>query len=518
VGLGLRRDDEGACVTDWTHGYNVEQGYTYGVYRELAPDWIDVCAMLAGFVAPSEAGQGRLRYLELGCGQGFGLALIASAYPEIEFVGIDFSPEHIAHARGLARAAALDNVRFIEADFLDLARGWPAELGRFDYVVLHGIYSWVPADLRRAIVGCLGHALVSGGLAYVSYNSMPGWAVMQPFQHVAARLQARSALPGAHVLNQAVALFQRLKSGKAALFDALPGLGGRLDGLKELSPAYLVQEYLHENWHPLWFSDVAGEMREAKLDFVASATLPENLLPAMLPEPVRAVVTEIADPLAQADVIDCAINQSFRRDLLARGRRRRFPAAPGAADLLVEALTRPAGDTVAIKTSFGEFALKEQIYAPVFDALENGPKRISDLLARQDQSNVLQGLILLAHGGHIAILKEGERHLGPGQRFNRACAAAVLTGAPYSYVAAPAIGSALALRDVDLMLLGLRDQGVEWGALAPGLLESLGRLGRKLLRDGKPVDGDEARQLAGELVDDVMASRLSVWQRLGVVS
>jgi hypothetical protein len=94
----------------------------------------------------------------------------------------------------------------------------------------------------------------------------------------------------------------------------------------------------------------------------------------------------------------------------------------------------------------------------------------------------------------------------------------VLTGAPYSYVAAPAIGSALALRDVDLMLLGLRDQGVEWGALAPGLLESLGRLGRKLLRDGKPVDGDEARQLAGELVDDVMASRLSVWQRLGVVS
>ncbi|MBA2919789.1 methyltransferase domain-containing protein [Sphingomonas sp. MAH-20] len=505
-------------MTDWTHGYNIEQGYTYGVYRELAPDWMDVCAMLAGFAVPSEGAQGQLRYLELGCGQGFGLALIASAYPQIEFVGVDFSPEHIAHARGLAHAAGLDNVRFVEADFLDLARDWPPELGRFDYAVLHGIYSWVPPELRHAIVGCLGHALVSGGLAYVSYNSMPGWAAMQPFQHIAARLQTKSALPGAQVLNQAVSLFQRLKTGKAALFDALPGLGSRIDALQELSPAYLVQEYLHDNWHPLWFSEVAGEMRGAKLDFVASATLPENLLPAMLAEPMRTTVGEIADPMAQQDVIDCAINQSFRRDLLARGRRRRFAAAPGAADLIVEALARPAGDTVAIKTSFGEFTLKEQIYGPVFDALQDGPRRIAELLARDDHANVLQGLILLAHGGHVAILKEGVRDFAPAQRFNRACAGAVLTGAPYSYVAAPAIGSALALRDVDLMLIGLRDEGVARDALVPRLLESLDRLGRRLLRDGRPVEGDEAQRLATELVDDVIANRLPAWQRLGVVS
>jgi trans-aconitate methyltransferase len=504
-------------VTDWTHGYNIEQGYTYGVYRELAPDWMDVCAMLAGFVAPSECAQGRLRYLELGCGQGFGLALIASAYPDIEFVGIDFSPEHIAHARGFAQAAALNNVRFVEADFLDLARDWPVELGRFDYAVLHGIYSWVPPELRRAIVDCLSQALVSGGLAYVSYNSMPGWSVMQPFQHVAARLQARSALPGAQVLNQAVSLFQQLRAGKAALFDALPGLGARLDGLKDLNSAYLVQEYLHENWHPLWFSEVADEMRGAKLDFVASATLPENLLPAMLPEPVRTVVTEIADPLAQQDVIDCAINQSFRRDLLVRGRRRRFAAAPGAADLLVETLARPPGETVSIKTSFGEFTLKDHIYAPLFEALESGPKRVSELIAPDNHSNVLQGLILLAHGGHVAMLKDGARDLAPGQRFNRACAAAVLNGAPYNYLAAPAIGSAIVAHDVDLILLALREAGVEREQLGAKLLEALAKLGRKLLRDGKPVDGEESERLANDFVNSVFVSKFPSWQKLGVV-
>jgi SAM-dependent methyltransferase len=505
-------------MSDWTHGYNIEQGYTYGVYRELAPDWMDVCAMLAGFVAPSEAGLGGLRYLELGCGQGFGLCLIASAYPDIEFVGVDFSPEHIAHARGLASTAGLDNVSFVEADFLDLARDWPAELGGFDYVVLHGIYSWVPAELRQAIVGCLAKALVSGGLAYLSYNSMPGWAVMQPFQHIASRLHLRSPLPGAQVLNNAVGLFQRLKAGKAALFDALPGLAGRIDGLRELSPNYLVQEYLHSNWTPMWFSEVADEMRGAKLEFVASATLPENLLPGMLPEAVRGVVAEVADPLAQQDVIDCAINQSFRRDLLARGRRRRFPAAPGAADLLVVGLARPAGETAQIKTSFGEFTIKAQIFNPLFDALDGGPRRISELLGLSEQANMLQALILLAHGGHLAVLKDGARTAEPAHRFNQAVAAAVLTGAPYSYLAAPQIGSALAARDVDLMLLALRNQGLEKGLLAGGLLDALAKLGRKLLRDGQPVEGDEARTLAKDLVNDVFVHRLPLWQKLGAVA
>jgi SAM-dependent methyltransferase len=505
-------------MSDWTHGYNIEQGYTYGVYRELAPDWMDLCAMLAGYVAPSEGASERLRYLELGCGQGFGLCLIAAAYPGMEFVGVDFSPEHIAHARGLARAAELSNVTFVEADFLDLAQGWPTELGRFDYVVLHGIYSWVPAELRAAIVGCLSEALVSGGLAYLSYNSMPGWAVMQPFQHLAQRLGARSALPGAQILTNTVALFERLKNGNAALFDALPGLAGRIEGLKELSPAYLVQEYLHSNWSPLWFSEVAEEMRGAKLEFVASATLPENLLPTMLPELVREVVMEVADPLAQQDVIDCAINQSFRRDLLARGRRKRFPAAPGPADLLVHVLSRPEGDTIPIKTSFGEFTLKSQIFAPIFNSLETGPRRIADLLAPPDQSNALQALILLAHAGHLAIMSDAERDPLPAQRFNRACAAAALTGAPYNYLAAPTIGTAVAARDVDLLVLALWGDGLAEQDCAKGLIDALSRLGRKLLRDGQPVDGDEARHLADELVKDIFANRLPLWQGLGAVA
>lgn len=267
----------------------------------------------------------------------------------------------------------------------------------------------------------------------------------------------------------------------------------------------------------MWFSEVADEMRGAKLEFVASATLPENLLPGMLAEAVRSVVAEVADPLAQQDVIDCAINQSFRRDLLARGRRRRLAAAPGAAELLVHGLARPDGETAQVKTSFGEFTIKAQIFGPLFDALDDGPKRISELLGLSDQANMLQALILLAHGGHVAILKDGPRSGEPAIRFNRAVAAATLTGAPYSYLAAPEIGSALATRDVDLMVLGLHNEGVGRGLIADRLIEALGKLGRKLLRDGKPVEGAEAQALAKDLVNDVFANRLPLWQKLGAV-
>jgi hypothetical protein len=115
------------------------------------------------------------------------------------------------------------------------------------------------------------------------------------------------------------------------------------------------------------------------------------------------------------------------------------------------------------------------------------------------------------------MLKDGARDLAPGQRFNRACAAAVLNGAPYNYLAAPAIGSAIVAHDVDLILLALREAGVEREQLGAKLLEALAKLGRKLLRDGKPVDGEESERLANDFVNSVFVSKFPSWQKLGVV-
>src|SRR5689334_21568064 len=107
-------------MNDWSHGYNVSVGYSYGFYREMTPDCLDVCAGIGGCEPPQRQGR-PFRYLELGCGQGFGLCLLAAAEPDAEFVGVDFQPDHIEHATGLAETAGLSNLRFVRADFLDLA-------------------------------------------------------------------------------------------------------------------------------------------------------------------------------------------------------------------------------------------------------------------------------------------------------------------------------------------------------------------------------------------------------------
>ncbi len=223
-------------MSDWSHGYNTSLGYLYQFYRETAPAWMNWAIMIKGFKAPAA---NRFRYLELGCGQGFGLNLIASMYPDSEFVGVDFNPQHIAHARDLALAAGLKNVRFEEADFMDLSRSWP--YGQFQFGVLHGIYSWISESLRAAVCVCLEKALVSGDLAYVSYNSLPGWLSAMPLQRLLRRHQVARGLAPVPAIDKGLTFMERLRQSNAALFTSLPQLAGRMENCTKQDRSYLVQ-------------------------------------------------------------------------------------------------------------------------------------------------------------------------------------------------------------------------------------------------------------------------------------
>lgn len=167
-------------MTDWQHGYVTDMPYTYGFYRECTPGWLDWVALLRGAEPPNDS----RRVLELGCGQGFGLCVAAAANPEHQFVGVDFNPEHIAHARSLARRTGLTNIAFHEADFIAQAAAETLPWDHCDYLIAHGILSWVNADVRRAIFRLADRTLVPGGLAYFSYNSLPGWLATHPVQHL----------------------------------------------------------------------------------------------------------------------------------------------------------------------------------------------------------------------------------------------------------------------------------------------------------------------------------------------
>jgi len=169
-------------MSDWGQGYQVGIPYTVGFYSELAPNHLESALLFAGFrVNLAKAGA---TYCELGCGYGLTTLILAASNPQISFVGVDFNPTHIVAANALAESAHLRNVRFVEASFDELLDPRFADLGEFDVIALHGIYSWVAPSVRRAIVKFADAKLKTGGVLYVSYNAAPGWMPRAPLQRL----------------------------------------------------------------------------------------------------------------------------------------------------------------------------------------------------------------------------------------------------------------------------------------------------------------------------------------------
>jgi len=118
---------------------------------------------------------GNCRVLEIGCGDGTNLMSMAATAPQSQFVGFDLSEAATAAGRAAAAAAGLDNVELSVMNILDA----PDSLGEFDYVIAHGVYAWVPAEVREALMRLIGRVLAPSGLAFVSYNAMPGCRIRQ---------------------------------------------------------------------------------------------------------------------------------------------------------------------------------------------------------------------------------------------------------------------------------------------------------------------------------------------------
>jgi SAM-dependent methyltransferase len=511
-------------MADWSHGYDVSVGYSYGFFREMGPDWLDLCTRVAGFEARRRKGEKSFRYLELGSGQGLGLCLFAAANPDAEFIGIDFQPEHIAHSESLADAAGLTNVRFVEADFADLATDWPADFGTFDYVTLHGIFSWISPELREAVVQCLSHATHPGSLVYAGYNTMPSWLGTVPFQHITWMIKEAGGRSGGAVIEQSIALFERLRSANATIFEILPGLKAQLQAVKTRSENYVIHEYLNENWNPLWHSQVAKEFRRAKLEYVGSATLAENMLPELLPPALRDAIVEQQSADLRQDLQDLVINQGFRRDIFCRGPLPRSGKdLEGIEDMRLYRLSAiEKGHTVKFETTFGEIAMEYRAFAEVIEALADGPKSVEELLALPNpaKTKIPRVLLLMLHSNILAVGAAQPGTVEIAQRQNAVIARAASNGAPYLHVAAAMLGSGAAASDIDLMLIDtwLESSGkADVPALAAGVGKRLAGLGRQLHHEGKPVESGDSKQRLEELATAFLETVLPKWRQLGAL-
>ena len=162
-------------MTDWTAGYVADIGYTYGYYTELNPQRIKLAFINQGLVFP-EVGSA----CELGFGQGLSTNVHASA-TVTRWGGTDFNPAQASYAQELA-AASGNGAKLYDESFAEYCNR--TDLPDFDYIGLHGIWSWISDENRSVIVDFIRRKLKVGGVLYISYNTLPGWAAFAPMRHL----------------------------------------------------------------------------------------------------------------------------------------------------------------------------------------------------------------------------------------------------------------------------------------------------------------------------------------------
>ena len=301
----------------WADGYVSEVNYTYGYYKDLSPLTFNLALL---YQQRSPLPDRPLNYLELGFGQGLSLNIHAAAL-EGNFWGTDFNPAHAAQARELAQIAG-SGAHIFDHSFAELAAN--PDLPEFDVIALHGVWSWISDANRKVIVDIARRKLAPGGVLFMSYNVLPGWAPTLPLRQLLrlhTELADRSGTGMISRIDNAMDFAQALSEAGAGYFRAQPMAAEWLKTMREQERGYLAHEYFNSDWHPMTFADAAKQLEDGKLTFAASAHFLDHWDLLNLSEPQQGLLAKIDHWVLRETVRDYCMNRQFRRDIWVKGPR-----------------------------------------------------------------------------------------------------------------------------------------------------------------------------------------------------
>ena len=502
----------------WTEGYVSDTAYTLGFYREMAPAFLDYAALINGHAAPPQKG---MRYCELGCGRGYGTLVLAAANPDQHYVGIDFNPEHIGEARGLAERAGIGNVRFLEASFGDAARGSDAE--PFDIVALHGVYSWVSPQVQEDIHEFLRRRLAPGGLCYVSYNTLPGWAALTPLQYLLNQVADRASGDTLRRLRAGIDVLKPLSEPKSGYVAANPLARRRLESLATQPPEYLAHEYMNQHWRPLYVTEAMAQLAEAKLSYVGSAAIGENRTGFSATQDIAPLFKEEVDPMLRELLKDFAVNKQFRRDMYGKG-------TPKLAnreieqryDAIVLAHTAPVpAERAEWVVPAGSAKIDRRIVDTLLRALETGPASIGTLRAAAAREGIAAGDVppvieILVHNRVLTPCRNPKDALdpAPAKRLNTLVFELALASDGHSYLASPLLGSGIGASYPERLFAPM--VAAEAPDSPVGATEALALLARHDKKMDDQPGGATAREKLERMIGAIRNDTLPRWAALGI--
>src|SRR5437588_6626882 len=327
-----------------------EVDYPSYVYSQTLPDRLATIATLLGMnPAPVEA----CRVLEMGCGAGGNLIPMAFDLSESSFVGIDLAGSAIDQGRELIAALGLKNISLQQLDVM----AFPSELGQFDYIIAHGLFSWVPEMVRDRILAICRAHLAPQGVAYISYNTYPGCRLREIARDI-MRFHSKDKHQAAEKVGQSLAVIKWIaeaQTEKNSYANFLTEMNNRLMKRDEGS---IYHDELADVNVPLYFHEFATQAHKHGLQFLSEADYFERSADSSFTEEAARQLDQIGenDTLAREQYLDFLKGRSFRQTLLCHREAEvsRRIDADRLRNLLIKSQIQPDSATPDVKSESAE--------------------------------------------------------------------------------------------------------------------------------------------------------------------
>ncbi|MEI1252210.1 class I SAM-dependent methyltransferase [Rhizobium aouanii] len=483
----------------WSYGYFTDLNYTHGYYPEMNPAMLRL-ACLCNAVEPQLPDAPS--YLELGFGQGVTINMLAAASSGT-YWGTDFNPAQTVEARKLADASRAD-IHLYDNSFEEFANR--RDLPDFDVIALHGIWSWISEKNRKIITDIIRRKLRPGGLAYISYNCLPGWAPVVPIRQLMSLYQDYGGGKMSRPIERiegAVQFAEEIAKAGSYYFRDNPFAKHHLEQMGKQGRNYLGHEYMNADWHLEHFSDMARSLDEAKLTYVGSARLLDGIDAFQLNEAGTKFVSQIGHPIMRETVRDFLLNRRFRTDIFVKGAR----PLPGrehrdAWYALAFVLVVPEIDVPKkIICARGEVALPADKYDLILEALADDgyrPKRVEELLKHDKlrklkPQDIVDLLTVLTGAGFAAPAQSPSETVSEQCRaLNRHILQRALVSMDLHHMVSPVTGGGIGLNHMTQLFVLATTAGEDGAeALANYVWDFLDSTGERLVRDGNKIEAKD---------------------------
>lgn len=488
-------------MADWTAGYVADIGYTFGYYPELNPLRARLAFLNSGLVCP-EFGSA----CELGFGQGMSVNLHAAA-SVTQWSGTDFNPGQAGFAQSLARSAG-SSAQLFDESFAEFAKR--PDLPDFDYIGMHGIWSWISDENRAVIVDFVARKLKVGGVLYISYNTQPGWAAFAPMRHLMTQHAQVMGAPGQGIVKRidgALDFADNLLATNPLYGRANPLVAERIKKLKEQSRHYLAHEYFNQDWHPMHFADMGKWLAPAKLQYACSANFMEHIAAVNLSDEQQQFLAALPDATLRESTRDFMVNQQFRRDYWVKGARTLtvLERAERLRQHKVVLITPRADVSLTLTGALGEATMSDAVYQPILDLLaDHKPRTLGqiELVVLEKGINlnqILEAAMVLSGTGVLgtvqddALIAKGKKS---ADRLNAQLMNMSRGSTEMNYLASAVLGGGMPVNRFDQLFLLAAHQGAkqpaQWAQFVWQTLQAQGQL---LKKEGQTL-ATEAENLA----------------------